>query len=497
MALRFAPRPFMLANELYAGATVTYYTVDVNGAKTSTKATLYDAPAGSGTLTNPQTLDADGKLAQAVYVAEAVIITVSGLAVADHDTGMIAAPWNFREDWATATVYAINDVVTDAANGANTGNLYVCNTRHTSGTWSTDLNTNAYWDLFLDVATAQNWATKTDGAVAGSEYSAKAYAIGGTGVTDTAGKGAAKEWATAAEDDTVDGSEYSAKHYSAKASGFATAAGVSATNAASSASAAAASAAGIYWKEPVVAATTANITLSGTQTIDGISIVADDRVLVKDQTAPAENGIYVCAAGAWSRATPLDTWDEHIGAAAIVSQGSTNADSGWICTVDAGGTLETTAVTWAQMTAVVTTATTTSEGKVELATDAEVAAGTDTARASTPASIAAHYSTITRSRNADTTTSLTLALTDEGDVVSLSNASAVAVTIPTNASVAFDTNTQIDIVNLGAGTVTVSGDTGVTVNGVSAGSFTLAQFKGATILKTASNTWVAPNQTVA
>jgi len=83
---------------------------------------------------------------------------------------------------------------------------------------------------------AGNYANKVDGAVTGTEYSSKAWAVGGTGVTDTASRGAAKEWATAPEDDLVDGSEYSAKHYSAKAS-------TSQTNAAASEAAAAASAA--------------------------------------------------------------------------------------------------------------------------------------------------------------------------------------------------------------------------------------------------------------
>lgn len=55
-------------------------------------------------------------------------------------------------------------------------------------------------------------------------------------------------------------------------------------------------------KGPCVAATTANITLSGTQTIDGVSVVADDRVLVKDQSTASENGIYVVSANAWERA---------------------------------------------------------------------------------------------------------------------------------------------------------------------------------------------------
>ena len=61
---------------------------------------------------------------------------------------------------------------------------------------------------------AKDWATKVDGVVADSEYSSKAYAIGGTGVTDTASKGAAKEWATETSG-TVDGTSYSAKEYAA------------------------------------------------------------------------------------------------------------------------------------------------------------------------------------------------------------------------------------------------------------------------------------------
>jgi len=59
---------------------------------------------------------------------------------------------------------------------------------------------------------AQNYAIKTDGAVESSNYSSKAWAIGGTGVTDTAGSGSAKEWATDTTN-TCDGTEYSAKEY--------------------------------------------------------------------------------------------------------------------------------------------------------------------------------------------------------------------------------------------------------------------------------------------
>ena len=88
---------------------------------------------------------------------------------------------------------------------------------------------------------AEEWASYTTGQVDSTDYSSKAWSIGGTGVTDTASRGAAKEWATKAEDSTVDGTDYSAKHYSAKASGFASNASTSASAAATSASNAATS----------------------------------------------------------------------------------------------------------------------------------------------------------------------------------------------------------------------------------------------------------------
>jgi hypothetical protein len=105
---------------------------------------------------------------------------------------------------------------------------------------------------------------------------------------------------------------------------------------------------GLDVKASVVAATTANITLSGAQTIDGQSIVAGNRVLVKEQTNAAENGIYVASNTSWSRSADANTWDELVSAYTFVEQGSTYADSGWVCTVNAGGTLGTTPVTWSQ-----------------------------------------------------------------------------------------------------------------------------------------------------
>ncbi|WNV09599.1 hypothetical protein [Tardiphaga sp. 709] len=105
---------------------------------------------------------------------------------------------------------------------------------------------------------------------------------------------------------------------------------------------------GLDTKPSVIAATTASITLSAPQTIDGIAVIAGDRVLVKNQSTASQNGIYVVAAGAWTRATDADAWTELPGAFVFVEKGTVNADCGFVCTVDAGGTIGSTNVTFAQ-----------------------------------------------------------------------------------------------------------------------------------------------------
>jgi len=105
---------------------------------------------------------------------------------------------------------------------------------------------------------------------------------------------------------------------------------------------------GLDVKASVLVGTTANITLSGAQTIDGVSVVAGDRVLVKNQTTQADNGIYVAASGAWARSADANTWDELVSAYTFIEEGSTYADTGWVCTINKGGTLGTTPITWSQ-----------------------------------------------------------------------------------------------------------------------------------------------------
>ena len=109
---------------------------------------------------------------------------------------------------------------------------------------------------------------------------------------------------------------------------------------------------GLNVKAAVIATTTGNITLSGLATqANGdwaLSLTAGDRVLVKNQTASQNNGIYVADSSTWTRATDANTWNELISAFTFVQTGSTEADTGWVCTIDAGGTLGTTPITWTQ-----------------------------------------------------------------------------------------------------------------------------------------------------
>ena len=93
---------------------------------------------------------------------------------------------------------------------------------------------------------------------------------------------------------------------------------------------------GLDVKDSVKIATTANITLSGTQTIDGVAISADERVLVKDQSTASQNGIYLCKSGGWARADDMAAGGDAAGAFTFVEQGSTLADTGFVCSTNKG-----------------------------------------------------------------------------------------------------------------------------------------------------------------
>jgi hypothetical protein len=93
-------------------------------------------------------------------------------------------------------------------------------------------------------------------------------------------------------------------------------------------------------------ATTANITLSGLQTIDAYTTLAGDRVLVKNQSTSSQNGIYIAVAGAWTRSSDMDVWSEVPGAYTVILNGSANIDTAWVCTASKTGTIGVTAMPW-------------------------------------------------------------------------------------------------------------------------------------------------------
>ncbi len=110
---------------------------------------------------------------------------------------------------------------------------------------------------------------------------------------------------------------------------------------------------GRSWKQAVRAATTVNGTLATAyengDTIDGVVLATGDRILLKNQTAASENGIYVVAAtGAPTRSTDANTGAELVNATCYVSEGTVNADTQWSCTANAPITIGSTSLPFAQ-----------------------------------------------------------------------------------------------------------------------------------------------------
>ena len=141
--------------------------------------------------------------------------------------------------------------------------------------------------------------------------------------------------------------------------------------------------AGAAIKVPCVAATTANITLSGEQTIDGIACVTGDRVLVKNQTDGSENGIYGVDTGTWDRTHDWDgSYDAVTGTLVPVNGGTLNGDSFW--KVDTAGTITigTTSVSFTQSVVASLPGFTVSPFMETVIDDLTAAAGIETLRGS-------------------------------------------------------------------------------------------------------------------
>lgn len=100
-------------------------------------------------------------------------------------------------------------------------------------------------------------------------------------------------------------------------------------------------------KTPVRVATTAAIALTGLQTIDGVALAADDRVLVKDQADQTTNGIYAASTGVWTRTSDAaNNYQWAQGVMVLVTQGTANLFTVWVMTAAGPITLGTTSLTW-------------------------------------------------------------------------------------------------------------------------------------------------------
>jgi hypothetical protein len=212
-------------------------------------------------------------------------------------------------------------------------------------------------------------------------------------------------------------------------------------------------AAGLSWKQPVLCATTTNITLSGLQAIDGVTVVAGDRVLVKSQSTTSQNGIYLASATAWSRSPDADTWNELVSAICFVEEGSTYAGTAWYCTAQAGGTIGTTAVVWSNFSVA-----------------ASYTAGTGLTLAANQFSIT--NTGVTAAAYGSASKTLTATVNAQGQLTVLAD---------TNIAIA---NTQVSglgtMSTQAASSVAITGGTidGVTIGGVTAGAITASLFTG-------------------
>jgi hypothetical protein len=143
---------------------------------------------------------------------------------------------------------------------------------------------------------------------------------------------------------------------------------------------------GVSWKDSVRVASTVSLTLTAPgATIDSITMTSGDRVLVKDQGTTSQNGIYIWtgAASTMTRATDASTFGELEAAVVMVEEGTANGGTKWRQT-QVNGTIDSSSVVWVADTTTVPSASESTAGIAEIATQAETDTGTDDARFITP-----------------------------------------------------------------------------------------------------------------
>ncbi|WP_434558413.1 phage tail protein [Pseudomonas sp. Z5-35] len=203
-------------------------------------------------------------------------------------------------------------------------------------------------------------------------------------------------------------------------------------------------------KQSVRVATTANIVLSGAQTVDGVAVVAGDRVLVKSQTLAKDNGIYVVANGAWIRAKDADS-NADVTSALIVSveTGATLADTIWQLITDGSIVLGTTSLTFQDITAGYARLLSPAFGGNPTApTPPQFDSSLRLASTAFAKRMGVEYSVFV-----PLTVSTALGASYVGGVVSVSSATPINITLPPTTGVA--EGATVEVVNAGAPAVTV------------------------------------------
>jgi hypothetical protein len=292
-------------------------------------------------------------------------------------------------------------------------------------------------------------------------------------------------------------------------------------------------------------ATTANVNLANAidnnKTIDGYTLSTGDRILVKNQSTAADNGVYIVASnGAPTRATDYNQAGEvDAGDFIFIENGTVNGKTGWIQTnaittlgtdaiaftqfsgagtYSAGSALTLTGSTFSIADGAITSAKIADEAIVDadvnasaaiaqskisgltsdLAAKAPLASPTFTGLVTVAANGIA-YTDGTQTKEGvpsrtpiiQKTDSYTLSATSERDsLIEVNKSSAATITIPLNSAVGFPIGTTLDVLQTGTGQVTIAGDSGVTVN-ATPGLKLRARWSSVTLFKRAENSWVA------
>lgn len=216
MTIRRALNEFSVASPIYSKSPVWVWSVDpATNRRTTTLATLYDAPTGSGLIANPATLDANGKWTTVPYVEGGYQIVVNSLPFGEHSLGVVPGSASYRSEWIAGVIYQAGDVVKIGAaavgGGILAGNLYVARANHTAGlVFATDA-TAGKWEIYADLAGAAQSAEDAADAAAAASSSASAAASSASSASDSATlAGAAAGTATlaaAAAEDAADAAD--------------------------------------------------------------------------------------------------------------------------------------------------------------------------------------------------------------------------------------------------------------------------------------------------